>query len=186
MNKRISILLILFSVFSFSFEVLSENDTKLVINEICTNNKKVLKDKYGNYSSWIEIYNRGEQKLDISGYGLSNEFYIPLKWTFPKNTTLDSHDCLIVFISDKKSIENEFHTNFVLNEDGDQLFFSNPKAELIEKIDIPKLNENMAYVRGSDDTFSEKELPQVQKMRWKKLMRQFFQKHQDFSKMNFY
>ena len=157
MNKRISILLILFSVFSFSIEVLSENDTKLVINEICTNNKKVLKDKYGNYSSWIEIYNRGEQKLDISGYGLSNEFYIPLKWTFPKNTTLDSHDCLIVFISDKKSIENEFHTNFVLNEDGDQLFFSNPNAELIEKIDIPKLNENMAYVRGSDDTFSEKE-----------------------------
>ena len=38
------------------------------INEICTKNI-IFKDSYGNYSDWIELFNSGEKKLDISGYG---------------------------------------------------------------------------------------------------------------------
>ena len=154
MNKSmffISFLMIFY--FSSSEEILSKYKPNVVINEICTNNKNSLLDSYGEYSPWIELYNFGKNTVDISGYGLSNEVYIPFKWTFPQNTIINSNEYLIVFISDKKSINDELHTNFELDINGDILFFSNKNAELIEKIEIPKLKENESYGRITDTVF---------------------------------
>ena len=139
--------------FSLSEETLSKYKPNVVINEICTNNKNSLLDSYGEYSPWIELYNFGKNTVDISGYGLSNEGYIPFKWTFPQNTIINSNEYLIVFISDKKSNNDELHTNFELDINGDILFFSNKNAELIEKIEIPKLKENESYGRITDTVF---------------------------------
>ena len=139
--------------FSLSEETLSKYKPNVVINEICTNNKNSLLDSYGEYSPWIELYNFGKNTVDISGYGLSNEGYIPFKWTFPQNTIINSNEYLIVFISDKKSINDELHTNFELDINGDILFFSNKNAELIEKIEIPQLKENESYGRITDTVF---------------------------------
>ena len=143
-------LLLFILIFAISKEKSSENK-KILINEISTNNN--LLDSYGNYSSWIEIYNKGEELLDISGYGLSNEEYIPLKWAFPKDTIINPGEYLIVFTSDKKSKSKEFHTNFQLKNDGDLLIFSKPNAELIEKIDIPSLKEDESYGRSDNNEF---------------------------------
>ena len=91
--------------------------------------------------------------MEISGFGLSNEIYIPLKWTFPQNTIIKPQEYLIVFISNKKSKDNELHTNFELNKNGDFLFFSNSHAEIIEKIDIPSLEEDETYGRNENGLF---------------------------------
>ena len=155
MNKTILFILILFFYSSSSKDVLSQNNIEVIINEICTNNQNIIEDKYGNYSSWIELYNKGESAKDISGFGLSNEEYIPLKWTFPKNTIIDSKKYLIIFISDKKSLLEELHTNFELNPKGDLIILSSPKGELIEKIEIPKLKKDISYGRTSHNTFLE-------------------------------
>ena len=154
MNKSmLFISFIMIFYFSLSEETLSKYKPNVVINEICTNNKNSLLDSYGEYSPWIELYNFGKNTVDISGYGLSNEVYIPFKWTFPQNTIINSNEYLIVFISDKKSINDELHTNFELDINGDILFFSNKNAELIEKIEIPKLKENESYGRITDTVF---------------------------------
>ena len=137
MGKAIIFVLLILFYFSSAIGGLSQNKIDIIINEICTNNQNTLKDSYGNYSSWVELYNKGEKEVDLSGYGLSNEEYIPLKWTFPKNTTIKSNGYLIVFTSDKKSKEDELHTNFELNKNGDLLFLCNPDAKLIDKVKIP-------------------------------------------------
>ena len=150
-HQFLFIILILLSF--LSKEILSFNKIEVLINEISTNNKNIIIDCYGNYSSWIELYNYGKNPLDISGYGLSNEEYIPLKWTFPKNTIINPGEYLIIFATDKKSKDKEFHTNFELSNEGDLLFFSNSKAELIEKIIIPSLEENESYGRIDNNKF---------------------------------
>ena len=58
----------------------------LVINELMASNAGEVMSPATNFDSWIELYNSGDSSFDLSGYGLSNENYIPLKWTFPKNT----------------------------------------------------------------------------------------------------
>ena len=153
MGKAIIFVLLILFYFSSAIGGLSQNKIDIIINEICTNNQNTLKDSYGNYSSWVELYNKGEKEVDLSGYGLSNEEYIPLKWTFPKNTTIKSNGYLIVFTSDKKSKEDELHTNFELNKNGDLLFLCNPDAKLIDKVKIPKLEKDESYGRTASNTF---------------------------------
>jgi hypothetical protein len=147
------IILILALLFSISF---SKNKFEVVINEICSNNENTIKDIFGKFSPWVEFYNAGKNKVDLSGYGLSNENYIPLKWTFPKNTIIDSKQYLIVFLSDRSSSDkNELHTNFEIDPKGDFLFLSDPKGELIEKVEIPELKEDISYGRTNNNIFQE-------------------------------
>ena len=88
-KNLILLLLILYFYIVYPQETYYYNKIEVVINEICLNNRNILKDNYNNYSSWIELYNSGKNNFDISGYGLSNEEYIPLKWTFPKNSIIN-------------------------------------------------------------------------------------------------
>ena len=80
--KQIFIFISLIISFSLSKEKIYQNKIGLKINEISTNNKNILKDSYGDYSSWIEIYNSEKCSIVISGYGISNEEYIPLNGHF--------------------------------------------------------------------------------------------------------
>ena len=149
MKKTNYSIIILFCCIAFSTEKF-----EVIINEVCTNNQNILKNKYDNYSPWVELYNPGKNIEDLSGYGLSNEEYIPLKWTFPENTIINPNGYLIVFLSDQKSLSKELHTNFVLiNEE--ELFFSAPNGELIEKLEIPKLSKDISYGRINGNNFQE-------------------------------
>ena len=151
MKKSLFIILILFSSIAFS-----QNKFEVVINEICSNNESTLKDIYGKFSPWVELYNTGLNKVDLSGYGLSNENYIPLKWTFPKNTIINSKQYLIVFLSDRSSSDkDELHTNFEIDSKGDCLFLSEPNGELVEKVEIPKLKEDISFGRTNNNIFQE-------------------------------
>ena len=125
MRSQIFLFVLLLISVSLTNEVLKNQ--KVFINEICTNNNKNLLDSYGGHPSWIELYNPTNNAVDISGYGLSNEGYIPFKWTFPKNTTINPYRFLLVYASEKKSLENELHTNFELDKNGDTLFLSKKK-----------------------------------------------------------
>jgi hypothetical protein len=131
-------LLILFITSLFLLIVNSSSKQfEVLINEISTNNNLI--DSYGNYSDWIELYNSGNKEVNLTGYGLSNEFFIPFKWRFPKNCTIGPGQYLIVFASEQKSNNKELHTNFKLYKKGDTLFFSDLNFSLIEKVDIPLL-----------------------------------------------
>ena len=123
------------------------------INEISSNNRNRIINGYGNYSDWIEFYNSGENEVDLSGFGLSNEFYIPFKWRFPNNSIIFPGEYLIVFASDNKSNNKELHLNFKLQKNGESLFFSDSNFNLIEKIDIPSLEEDETYGRDEKHEF---------------------------------
>ncbi len=96
----------------------------LVINEFLAANGTGLVDEDGEYSDWIEIYNRGDQAVSLAGWSLTNDPNQPGKWFFPE-INLDSHDYLVVFASGKNRMATEpgtaLHTNFKLSKNGDFL-----------------------------------------------------------------
>ncbi|MDZ7376755.1 MAG: lamin tail domain-containing protein, partial [candidate division KSB1 bacterium] len=67
--------------------VFSKNDTlfgqSLVINEVMASNGATIRDEDGDTPDWIELYNRGQQPIDLNGFGLSDDATAPYKWTFP-------------------------------------------------------------------------------------------------------
>ena len=135
----------LFLFFSFFIElVFSKQKFDIEINEICTKNI-IFKDSYGNYSDWIELFNSGEKKLDISGYGLSDDINNLFKFIFPKDTIIDSDKYLLIFASKENSTDNEIHTGFSLKKEGEILIFSSKEGEIIEKIEIPFLEYDETF-----------------------------------------
>ena len=139
--------------FSFFSTVFSKQKFDVEINEICTNNKNILKDAYGNYSDWIELFNSGNNKIDLSGYGLSDTNNNLFKFTFLENTIIEPGEFLILFCSKDNSTSNEIHTGFSLSNKGEIIILTSPEGELIEKIEIPPLEEDETYGKFYNNTF---------------------------------
>ena len=109
------------------------NNGKLIINEVMPNNKYTIKDTYGLYSDYIEIYNGYDYDINLEGYYLSDDNFNTKKWTFP-NVTIKSHDYLLVFATGKESTENELHANFKLSKKGEVITLSDKNAKSLSKI----------------------------------------------------
>ncbi|MBI1879976.1 MAG: lamin tail domain-containing protein, partial [Chloroflexi bacterium] len=98
-----------------------EAASDLIIDEFVAVNGTGLTDENNDYSDWIEIYNRSNQPVNLSGWTLTDDPQQLEKWTFP-NISLGSRQYLVVFASgkDRQSDQpgTELHTNFKLNRAG--------------------------------------------------------------------
>ncbi len=115
------------------------------ISEVCSQNKSCLTDSYGKHSDWIEIWNTGSTAADISGYGLSDREDSPMKWTFPAGTSVPAGGYLVVFASENESVSGELHTGFSLSKNGETLVLSSASGDLVQKVEIPVLGEDVSY-----------------------------------------
>jgi hypothetical protein len=102
------------------YVVQSAGGSPLIINEFVASNGSGLVDEDGEFSDWIEVYNRSDRPINLSGWSLTDDPAAPDKWSFP-NLTLDSGDYLVVFASGKNRKETmpgtELHTNFRLSRE---------------------------------------------------------------------
>ncbi|MBO7435200.1 CotH kinase family protein [bacterium] len=104
------------------------------INEFLASNKSGLKDSFGEFSDWIEIYNDSDEELDLAGYGLSDSAKKPFKWTFPA-TNLTARGYLLVFASDVMQCVpgKELHTGFKLSAEGEYLGLAQPDGKVVSE-----------------------------------------------------
>ncbi len=151
----------LFGLDRFVAQRTGEQVDGLIINEFLVVNTQGLTDADGDFSDWIEIYNRGSQAVNLSGWSLTDDPQQPQKWTFP-NISLGSGQYLVVFASgkDRQGSETgaELHTNFKLNRDGEYLGLYNVlEGRLMDALTphYPEQFPDISYGRiGPDLTFN--------------------------------
>ncbi len=140
------------------FPVFSQESTSaLIINEFVAVNRTGLTDQDGDYSDWIEIYNRSDQAVNLSGWSLTDDPNQPEKWSFP-NMTLASQAYLVVFASgkDRQSTEpsSELHTNFKLGRQGEFLgLYSIIQGKFMDTVSAPYPEQlrDIAYGRYGEE-----------------------------------
>ena len=117
-RKTLSVLLIL----SLLLFIKTDSWATVVISEFMASNSTTLKDEDGDYSDWIELYNRGNETVSLKGWGLSNSENDPYEWVFPE-ISLSAGQRMIVFASgkDRTDPDSELHTNFRLSAEGEYL-----------------------------------------------------------------
>lgn len=128
-------------------------ESSVVINEVMAVNGATLKDEDGEYSDWVELYNRGSEAVDLSGYGLSDDQGNLLKWRFPQ-AVLQPGQYLLVFLSGKDKAEGELHANFKLAGEGESLCFSDPGGALIQQVQFDLLKADQAWARDSGGNYA--------------------------------
>ena len=122
----------------------------LVINEILAANQTGLLDEDGDYEDWIEIYNRGTNTLDLTGWSLTDDPEDPGRWSF-NSGSITPGGYVIVFASGKDrrsgSGTNRFHTNFQLATGGEFLGLYTPDSPraLASGFDYPEQRNDNSY-----------------------------------------
>jgi hypothetical protein len=104
----------------------SADVNNIVINEFLSDNESDVKNEYHINADWIEIYNKTNTSIDLSNAYLSNSVNKKAKYCFPNGTTIAPFGYITVW-ADEMNLPNatQFHANFKLDKDGDELVFSN-------------------------------------------------------------
>ena len=151
-NKEFIIVCVLFVVVIIIILISGINNNyiktdKLYINEIVTKNTYTLKDNYGDYSDYIELYNGYNHDIDLLGYHLSDSEFETSKWTFP-SIKIKANDYLIIYATgkDKCDLENNIcHVNFKLSSKGEIITLTDKNNNIINKFTYPALSNDLAY-----------------------------------------
>ncbi len=126
------------------------NTGKLIINEVMLVNNSTIKDKYDNFSDYIELYNGNDYDVNLYGYFLTDSMKDTRKWTFP-DVTIKANDYLIVFASGKNEIiDGEVHTNFKLDSKGETVALSNSSSKVISKVYVKETYKDTSYGYNGD------------------------------------
>lgn len=139
--------MVLFQIIGFSTAVRGQD---IVINEIVSNNLSGLQDEDGDFSDWIELYNNGDDPVDLSGYFISDNASNPYKWMFPE-IEIPPQSFLLLFASGKDRLDiEELHTNFKIEAEGEDLLISNSEGILVDHMSEVELADNEAFGRLPD------------------------------------
>lgn len=103
-----------------------------IINEFMADNDSTLADGNGEFSDWIEIYNAGDEAIDLAGWSLTDDENELGKWTFP-SVVIEADAYLVVFASGDgvADLGGNLHTNFSLNANGEYLALVEPDGTTI-------------------------------------------------------
>jgi hypothetical protein len=124
----------------------------LRITEFMASNDTGIRDGDGESSDWIEIFNAGNQTVDLSGMYLTDDDENLEEWQFPEGVSLAARGFLLVFASNKDvAPPNELHASFALGADGEYLaLVDKDGATIIDQFapEFPPQEEDISYGRS--------------------------------------
>ena len=126
-----------------STTVANEN---IVINEFMASNDLTVLDQDGESEDWIELYNKGNDAVDISGYFLSDNAQNIAKYVIPDNTIMAADDYLIIW-ADEDGSQDGFHANFKLSKSGETIFLSDTDTSIIDQIAYTDQETDISFAR---------------------------------------
>ena len=121
----------------------------LVINELMASNAGEVMSPAINFDSWIELYNPGEQPVNLAGMYLSNDAQNPMKWQMPDDMgSVPAKGFKVVWLGSNNIKSNQ--APFKLDCDGSTIYLSDPKGELITSQTYPQALSRTAWARKTD------------------------------------
>ena len=135
---------------SFISGMRETENKKLSITEILPNNKGYFKDSYGEFSGYVEITNISNSAVKLKGYSLSNDLSLPYRWALP-DVSLGKGDSIVIYTSNRDVSEEEYHTNFKLNNTDGVVILS--KDNLLEDKVEYTLTNGLAYIKGTNSYY---------------------------------
>lgn len=143
--SRFIISILLFLVWVFPSEA------QIVINELQASNGSTLFDEDGDAEDWIELFNTGSDTVNLSGYGLSDDYDNPFRWIIP-DVTIQPGEFLLVWASgkDRTLPSAPMHTNFSISSSGEEVLLTAPNGERMDEIAPVPIPRDISYGRYPD------------------------------------
>lgn len=130
----------------------------VVINELMADNDNTYPDPQGDYDDWLELHNRTDMALPLTGLYLSDKEDNPTKWAFPENTVIPANGYLIVWLDEDHDDENAtegLHANFKLSKGGETVMLVDTDArgnQVLDSVTFGEQETDVAYGRLPNGT----------------------------------
>ena len=102
---------------------------QLALNEFMASNDATVADPQGDFEDWIEVYNAGDDAVDLAGYYLSDDPDDVLAFRLPAGdplaTTVPARGYLLLW-ADKDEDDGAAHLGFKLSGDGETITLTAP------------------------------------------------------------
>ena len=125
------------------------NRTTVVINELMAANDRTVASPKGKFEDWIELFNRGDRPVDISGFFLSDSSDSLRKWSFPIGTIIPAGGYLVIWADKHNEPSRSLHANFKLSRDGEAVYFSDGKG-LLDQVEFGRQAAEVSFGRSPD------------------------------------
>ena len=123
----------------------------VTITEFMAKNDGFLRDGQNKSPDWIELYNSGDEAVDLQGYQLTDTPDAPSHWTFPSKI-LQPGEYLVVFASGNNFVDEAgyLHTDFRLGAGGEYVGLISPEGQVVSHFgsagtDFPAQRSNVSY-----------------------------------------
>ncbi len=133
-----------------------KENSPVVINELCADNKGSLVTD-GELYDWIELYNRTDEAIDLSGWSLSDDRNYLRSNPFPRGTLIDAHSYLVVLAIGETAYADRGSTKpavpFKLSEDGETVYLTANDGEVADMVTYPGIHQKeieVTYARVTD------------------------------------
>lgn len=126
--------------------------TDIRVNEFMASNGDTLEDEAGDTPDWIELYNAGENAVNLKGLCISDGKKDLEKFTFP-DWVLPAHGYLILFASGEERVtETEIHLPFKLSAAGERVVLSFG-GEILDIVSFDAQEKDVSMARYDERTW---------------------------------
>ena len=132
-------------------------DFPVVINELMALNRAAVEGPDGAFSDWIELYNRSDKAVDLSGMALSDDPDERDKWRFPDGTVIAAGGYLIVWADGGAENAEGLHASFRLSREGETLLLTGLADDGFPALDAVRFEEqeeDVSFGRTADGAFA--------------------------------
>ncbi len=130
----------------------------VVINELMADNDNIIADPQGDNDDWIELFNRTDSDVDLTGMYLSDKVDNPTKWQFPDGIEIAANGYLIVWCDedhDDEAATEGLHSNFKLSKSGETVLLVDTDANgntVLDSVVFGEQGTDVAYGRFPNGT----------------------------------
>lgn len=126
------------------------NKTGVYISEVMASNNSVSTYPKAENTDWIELYNSGNDTVDISGWGLSDKLDRGRRWQFPQGSVIAPGEYKVVMCDrmDQKNTLSEPHASFKVGKlKQETITLTDPTGRVLDKMILPEMRTDVSYGR---------------------------------------
>lgn len=127
----------------------TDPDSPVVINEFMPSNSATIADEAGGTGDWIEIYNRSDTTVDLTGFFVSDNAENPTKHALPSGLEVAPGEAMILW-ADSDEEDGPNHLPFNLKKAGEEILISDPGGALLDSIAYQNATTDSSFARVPD------------------------------------
>jgi hypothetical protein len=121
------------------------------LNEVLPSNSNDCPDEVGERNDWVELYNTGDQAVDLAGYSLTDDTASPRKSVIPDGVTIEAKSALL-FWADNTPDQGKTHLALKFKSKAEEVVLYDPDARQVDLFRWADAYSDISFARMPDGT----------------------------------